>query len=53
MGSGQAPSTQVREGVGNETDHLQAWLSEANREERLDTDKWDKVVDTTQSEFRE
>ena len=35
------------------SEHLQAWLAETKREERPDTEKWDKVVDMIQYAFRE
>ena len=34
-------------------EHIQAWLAEANREERPDMEKWEKVVDVLQYDFRE
>ena len=34
-------------------EHLQAWLVGKTREKRLDTQKWEKVVDIIQSDFIE
>ena len=39
--------------MGIIAEHLQAWLVEATREERPVMEKWDKVLDIIQSDFRE
>ena len=53
MGVAQSTATQVGKGGGGggssmREEHIQACLAESNREERLETEKWGKVLDIIQ-----
>ena len=39
--------------IGDEVEHLKAWLRAANREKEPDTKTWEKVVGVTQLAFWE